>query len=78
MNKFGYSEMYEWSELFEHNIVPYGRFVTFDKKEPGKIQIANHNEQAIGVTTINTLITSDDPEEWQGKYLCNEFGDCFL
>lgn len=78
MNKFGYSEMYEWSELFEHNIVPYGRFVTFDKKEPGKIRLANCNEPVIGVTTINTVITSDDPKEWQGKYLCNEFGDTFL
>ena len=78
MNKFGYSEMYEWSELFEHNIVPYGRFVTFDKKEPNKIQIANSNEPVIGITTINSVITSDDPEEWQAKYICNEYGDIFL
>ena len=78
MNKFGYSEMYEWSELFKFNIVPYGRFVTFDEKEPGKIKLANNNDNPIGVTTINSVITSDDPEEWQGKYLCNEYGDCFL
>lgn len=78
MNKFGYSEMYEWSELFEFNIVPYGRFVTFDNNEPGKIKLANHGDYPIGVTTINTIVTSDDPDEWQGKYLCNEFGDVFL
>lgn len=78
MNKFGYSEMYEWSELFEHNIVPYGRFVTFDKKEPGKIRLANKEDYPIGVTTINSVITSDDPEEWQAKYICNEYGDIFL
>lgn len=78
MNKFGYSEMYEWSELFEFNIVPYGRFVAFDPNEPGKIKLAQNYDNIIGVTTINSVITSDDPEEWQGKYLCNEFGDCFL
>ena len=78
MNKFGYSEMYEWSELFKFDMVPYGRFVTFDEKEPGKIKLANKGDYPIGVTTINTIMTSDDPEEWQGKYLCNEYGDCFL
>jgi len=78
MNKFGYSEMYEWSELFKFDMVPYGRFVTFDEKEPGKIKLANKGDYPIGVTTINTVMTSDDPEEWQGKYLCNEYGDCFL
>lgn len=78
MNKFGYSEMYEWSELFEFNIVPYGRFVSFDNNEPGKIKLANNYDNIIGVTTINSVITSDDPNEWQGKYLCNEYGDCFL
>lgn len=78
MNKFGYSEMYEWSELFKFDMVPYGRFVAFDEKEPGKIKLANKGDYPIGVTTINTVITSDDPEEWQGKYLCNEYGDCFL
>lgn len=70
--------MYEWSELFEFNIVPYGRFVSFDNNEPGKIKLANNYDNIIGVTTINSVITSDDPNEWQGKYLCNEYGDCFL
>ena len=79
MNKFGYSEMYEWSELFKYDIVPYGRFVKFDPNEPGKIMLANNsNDYIIGVTTINTIITSDDPEEWGGKYLCNEYGDILL
>lgn len=70
--------MYEWSELFEFTIIPYGRFVTFDSNEPGKIKLAQNYDNIIGVTTINSVITSDDPEEWQGKYICNEFGDCFL
>ena len=78
MNKFGYSEMYEWSELFKFDIVPYGRFVTFDNNEPGKIRLGHTSDYIIGVTTINTVCTSDNPEEWQGKYLCNEYGDCLL
>ena len=78
MKQFGYSEMYEWSELFKFDIVPYGRFVTFDSNEHGKIRLANTGDNPIGVTTINTVCTSDNPEEWQGKYLCNEYGDCLL
>lgn len=78
MNQFGYSEMYEWSELFKFDIVPYGRFVAFDNNEPGKIRLANTGDNPIGVTTINAVCTSDNPEEWQGKYLCNEYGDCLL
>ena len=40
INKFGYSEMYEWSELFKYDIVPYGRFVEFTQSyvDAGKIQ----------------------------------------
>ena len=78
MNQFGYSEMYEWSELFKFDIVPYGRFVTFDNDNPGKIRLAHTGDHIIGVTTINAVCTSDNPEEWQGKYLCNEYGDCLL
>jgi hypothetical protein len=70
--------MYEWSELFNYNIVPFGRFVAFDKNDPGKIKLARKGDYIIGVTTINAVITSDDPEEWQGKYLCNEYGDILV
>lgn len=78
MNKFGYSEMYEWSELFKYDIIPYGRFVMFDPKSPCKIILADSKDNVIGVTTINTTIVSDNPTEWQGKYLCNEYGDIYL
>ena len=79
MNKFGYSEMYEWSELFKYDIVPFGRFVSLSHNDPGKIKLyKNDNDLIIGVTTVNAVCTSDDPDEWQGKYLCNEFGDYLL
>jgi len=77
-NKFGYSEMYEWSELFKYNIIPFGRFVTFSKNEIGKINLATDNDFIIGVTTINFACVSDDPDEWQGKYICNQYGDILL
>ena len=48
MNKFGYSEMYEWSELFKFDIIPFGRFVTFDENEPGKIKLAHNYYNIIG------------------------------
>lgn len=70
--------MYEWSELFKYDIVPFGRFVTFDKNSNGKIKLANDNDFIIGVTTINSACVSDDPDEWQGKYLCNKYGDVLL
>lgn len=78
INKFGYSEMYEWSEFFKYDIVPYGRFVTFDENSPGKIRLADYSDYVIGVTTINSAYVSDNPDEWQGKYLCNEYGDILL
>ena len=78
INKFGYSEMYEWSELFKFDIIPFGRFVTFDNNSNGKIRLAHYADYIIGVTTINSVITSDNSDEWQGKYICNEFGDILL
>ena len=75
INKFGYSEMYEWSELFKFDINPYGRFVTFSNNETGKIKLAEPGDFIIGVTTINSVCTSDDPNEWQGKYLSSDVGD---
>ena len=64
--------------FLKYNIIPYGRFVAFDSESNGKIRLAHSGDYVIGVTTINSTITSDDPEEWQGKYMCNEFGDLFL
>ena len=77
-NKFGYSEMYEWSELFDYSIVPCGRFVAFDNNSQGKIRLGHTSDYIIGVTTINTVCTSDDPDEWNGKYLSKEYGDILL
>ena len=39
INKFGYSEMYEWVNIPPAN-KKLGRFVQFDENEPEKIRIA--------------------------------------
>ena len=71
--------MYEWSELFKYDIVPLGRFVTFAENEIGKIRLAKLSDRYIvGVTTINTVCSSDCPLEWPGKYACNEYGDILI
>lgn len=77
VQKFGYSEMYEWSEIPETKL---GVFVTFDKNVPNKIKPFNtHTDETIlGISSINSIIDSDDPDVWKYKYMCNEVGDLFL
>lgn len=78
IQKFGYSEMYEWDEVPANNI-RNGRFVTFSKNNPTKISLANKKDQyIIGVTTVNTAIDSDNPNEWKYKNMCNQYGDLYL
>ena len=79
---FGYGEMYEWADnvLSTHNsnesfVKLYGKFVTFDELNPERIRIANKNDKYIlGVSSNLTNNVSDNPNEWQGKYLINEVG----
>ena len=78
IQKFGYSEMYEWDEI-PTNETKLGRFVTFSKNNPSKIvKVNKDNQQVIGVTTVNSVLDSDNPEEWKYKNLCNEYGDLYL
>lgn len=77
IQKFGFSEMYEWSTLPEPN-AKFGRFVQFDTKNPDKVKLCTNINEAIGITTINSVIDSDNPEEWAAKNLSNEYGDVYL
>lgn len=74
--KFGYTEMYEWAnpELVQNKL---GVFVQFDKNQPEKISPASTGE-IIGVSTINSLTISDNPDQWKYANICNEVGDLFL
>lgn len=70
----GYSEMYEWAEVPD---VVFARFVQFDTRDPEKI-IPYKGGVLLGVSTIQSLVTSDDPDEWKYAYLVNEVGDKYL
>lgn len=78
IQKFGYAEMYEWENVPE-NDRKLGRFVTFSANDKSKIVPVNKQEQyVIGVTTVNAVAESDNPDEWKYKNLCNEYGDLYL
>jgi len=78
IQKFGYSEMYEWDEVpkSEYRL---GRFVTFSSTNPDKIvAVSSSSQMIIGITTVNSLLESDNPDEWKYKSMCNEYGDLYL
>lgn len=75
--RFGYSELYEWAVTPE-NTSRIGKFVQFDEHEPNKIRLCKDKKNIIGVTTINTVVDSDNPEHWHAKNLFNEYGDIYL
>jgi hypothetical protein len=74
--KFGYAEMYEWSDpsVIQNRL---GIFVQFDPQNPNKI-IPFDNGELIGVSTINSTIESDNPDHWKHANMCNEVGDLYL
>ena len=78
IQKFGYSEMYEWAEMPTPEF-RLGRFVTFDKNQVNKIRpITDKNDFIVGVTTVNSVTDSDNPNAWKYKNVCNEYGDMYL
>jgi hypothetical protein len=78
IQKFGYSEMYEWAEMPTPEF-RLGRFVTFDKNQVNKIRpVTDKNDFIVGVTTVNSVTDSDNPNAWKYKNVCNEYGDMYL
>lgn len=76
MNKFGYSEMYEWKVIPPHRL---GRFVMFDKEVPNKIRPYEVGNDLLGITTVNSIVISDgNDEEWRHKNYSDEYGDILL
>ena len=77
LNEFGFSEMYEWSTIPKN--CRYGRIVQFNDEDSNLIQLAKNNTDIIGVTTINTVVTSDLSEDrWIAKYIFDEYGDFYM
>lgn len=79
IQKFGYSEMYEWENI-PQNKIPHGNFVTFSKSYPNKIELygKSENDLVLGITTICSVCDSNNPDEWHFKNYVNEFGDTYL
>lgn len=78
VNKFGYSEMYEWI-VYPGDEHRFGRFVQFNDIEPNKINLAyDPQRRIIGVSSVNNVVSSDNPTEWTNKYLSNEYGDIYM
>ena len=77
LQPFGYSEFYEWENP---QTTTFARFVTFSKNNPNKIVPfgADPNGFLLGVTTINSLIDSDDNDVWHNKFKKNEVGDYLI
>lgn len=73
---FGYAEMFEWSEI-PVLTGKLGKFVAFDPNYPEKIKLLEKGVP-IGVTTVNAVTTSDDPQEWHAKNMVNEYGDTYM
>ena len=76
---FGYSEMYEWSIIPQISQTKLGSFVQFSKHYPDKIELY-HDEDGIlaGVSTICSVLESDDPDNWPLTYLSDPVGDIYL
>lgn len=81
LQDFGFSEMYEWSNSVD--VTPgemFALFTTFDKNNPDKIKIYGESDEdmVLGITTINTVTTSDDPNDWKYRYMTTNTGDILL
>lgn len=74
VQKFGYCEMYEWAQIPKSK---HGLFVQFDDNNHTKI-VPYHGGHLVGVSSVCAVTISDDPTEWQGKYLVNEVGDFYV
>lgn len=74
---FGFGEMYEY---LDESLNVTGRFVCFTDKDPEKIEVypGKSDKMILGVSTIGLKTISDNPQEWPGKYLKNEFNDAYV
>lgn len=75
IQKFGYTEMYEWSNVSDNK---FGLFVQFDKRNPNKIKPYTGDGILVGVSTICSVLESDNPDNWRFAYMTNETGEFYL
>lgn len=76
--KFGFTEMYEWATI-PQPANKFGRFVQVSKRYPDKVEPTHDSlTHLIGVSTICSVIESDNPQEWKNTFMFNEVGDFYM
>ena len=76
---FGFTEMYEWYVPLTDQERRLGVFVQFSKRSPDKIEIYDSPDRhLVGVTTVCSTITSDDPASWPFAYKHDAVGDYYV
>ncbi len=66
-----YAEYFEWADLNSDNEDRRGYFVTLNGE---KIAIAKSGDYILGVVSAQPAIIGNGDEDWQGRYIKDEFG----
>ena len=78
IQQFGYTEMYEWTSIPTDGKL-LGYFVQFSKRYQDRIEKSYlEDAQIAGVTTICSVLESDNPDYWKNTYMTNNVGDVFM
>ena len=70
-----YAEFFEWQDLNPDSEDRRGYFVTLDGE---KIKIAEPDDYVLGIVSGRPAIIGNGDEDWQGRYIHDEFGDFII
>lgn len=72
-----YAEFFEWADSNVENEDRIGYFVTFDN---GKMirKATKEDDYILGIVSANPCIIGNGDEEWQGRYILDDFGRYIL
>lgn len=67
-----YAEMFEWEDKNPENIDRVALAVTWGDGE--SIKLANSGDEIIGVVSATAAILGDNPDEWDKRFVTDQFG----
>ncbi|MBF4500239.1 hypothetical protein IRY55_02590 [Savagea sp. SN6] len=67
-----YAEMFEWEDKNPENIDRVALAVTWGEGE--SIKLANSGDEIIGVVSATAAILGDNPDEWDKRFVTDQFG----
>lgn len=70
-----YAELFEWVDLNANNEDRRGYFITLDGD---KIKIAGPDDYILGIVSGCATVLGNNPEDWNGRYIRDEFGCVIL